>query len=87
MLKRLEKETQLCFKYNKKITPVITSIWNLIEQFCHSNIFTSSKENLIELEYKLQPAFEYITHAKKIDFDEDILRIMTYMMKKMEYIS
>ena len=87
MLDRLEIETQTCLKTTRKITPVISNIWNLIDHLCYAKTFTSSKENLSKLETKLQPAFEYITYAKKIDFDEDILRTMTYFIQTMEYVS
>ena len=42
---------------------------------------------MAKVERVLQPAFEFITVANKIDFDDNILQCMTYFINAQEEIS
>ena len=57
---------------------IINKCFNIIRMLMHSKIFVV--KNLAQIEEALTPLVEYMTDPNKIDFDEDIVSIIYYLI-------
>lgn len=65
----------------------LQKLWDLVDLFTELDIISSQPEVLRRFEITLQPAFAFLEHSKDIEFEDSILKSMTFFINKEEGVS
>ncbi len=87
MVARLKTEGEDVIQGGFKTNMAIQKIWDLVNVFTGLSILNAKPEGLALFERTMQPAFEFLQQADKIEFDDSILKTMAFFINREEQIS
>lgn len=65
----------------------IQKIWDIVQDFTKLNCVVENIDVITLFETTLQPAFELIQNAQVLDFDDSILKTMSFFIESSKMIS
>lgn len=68
-----------------RVTSEVTQAWNLVKAICEQKAFFPAYLN--EVERIISPTFKCLVNAKDIDFDDDIIHVITLLIEHRKGIS
>jgi len=85
LISKINQEFKEISERQIRITDGMTQAWNLLKAICEQTAFFPTFLN--DIEQLISPTFNYLTHAKNIDFDDDIIQVMKLLIEHREAIS
>lgn len=85
LVARVEKEYKALREKGEKNNMTINQCWNVIRSICEQETFFP--EHIDSIENSLLPMFNYLVDPTNIEFDDDMLQIITTLIKKRNGVS
>ncbi len=82
---RIQTEYNALRAKGEKNNMVLNQCWNVIRCICENNAFYP--EFAAAIEHSLLPLFNYLVDPKDIEFDDDMVQIITTLIKKSKAVS
>eukprot|EP01022_Parablepharisma_sp_SALTPOND_P004337 TRINITY_DN120113_c2_g1_i1.p1 TRINITY_DN120113_c2_g1~~TRINITY_DN120113_c2_g1_i1.p1 ORF type:complete len:870 (+),score=95.57 TRINITY_DN120113_c2_g1_i1:4814-7423(+) len=82
---RVQTEYNALRAKGEKNNMVLNQCWNVIRSICENNSFYP--EYTSSIEHSLLPVFNYLVDPKDIEFDDDLIQIITTLIKKHKAVS
>lgn len=85
LVARVDKEYKELQAKGEKNNMTINQCWNVIRSICEQDAFFP--EYLDSIENSLLPMFNYLVNPENIEFDDDMLQVITSLIKKRNGVS